>query len=129
MTETSIAMQDAGAAVTHERLGRRPGALAGIAMFAVLVVLAGVVLVPILATALNGFKELGDLQSRPFSLPRVWVWQNYWDILTGFLNDRGEAQGRPVGVRLDKQGALLVADDVGNTVWRVTPASAVPAAR
>jgi len=43
------------------------------------------------------------------------------DVLTGFLNDKGEAQGRPVGVRLDKQGALLVADDVGNTVWRVTP--------
>ena len=33
-----------------------------------------------------------------------------------------DARGRPVGVRLDKQGALLVADDVGNTVWRVTPA-------
>jgi len=42
------------------------------------------VLVPILATALNGFKELGDLQSNPFGLPRVWVWQNYWDILTGY---------------------------------------------
>jgi glucose/arabinose dehydrogenase len=46
------------------------------------------------------------------------------DVLTGFLNASGEAQGRPVGVRLDKQGALLVADDVGNTVWRVTPAGA-----
>jgi glucose/arabinose dehydrogenase len=45
------------------------------------------------------------------------------DVLTGFLNDKGEAQGRPVGVRLDQQGALLVADDVGNTVWRVTPAA------
>jgi glucose/arabinose dehydrogenase len=45
------------------------------------------------------------------------------DVLTGFLNENGEAQGRPVGVRLDKQGALLVADDVGNTVWRVTPAA------
>jgi glucose/arabinose dehydrogenase len=45
------------------------------------------------------------------------------DVLTGFLNDKGEAQGRPVGVRLDKQGALLVADDVGNTIWRVTPAT------
>jgi glucose/arabinose dehydrogenase len=44
------------------------------------------------------------------------------DILTGFLTDNGEAQGRPVGVRIDKQGALLVADDVGNAVWRVTPA-------
>jgi glucose/arabinose dehydrogenase len=43
------------------------------------------------------------------------------DILTGFLNADGEAQGRPVGVAIDKQGALLVADDVGNTIWRVTP--------
>ena len=43
------------------------------------------------------------------------------DILTGFLTDNGEAQGRPVGVRIDKQGALLVADDVGNAIWRVTP--------
>ena len=50
------------------------------------------------------------------------------DVLTGFLNADGEAQGRPVGVRIDKQGALLVADDVGNTVWRVTP-SAKSAAR
>jgi glucose/arabinose dehydrogenase len=43
------------------------------------------------------------------------------DVLTGFLNDNGEAQGRPVGVRIDKHGALLVADDVGNAIWRVTP--------
>ena len=43
------------------------------------------------------------------------------DVLTGFLNDpEGIAYGRPVGVAIDKQGALLVADDVGNTVWRVT---------
>jgi glucose/arabinose dehydrogenase len=45
------------------------------------------------------------------------------DVLTGFLDDKGEAHGRPVGVRIDKQGALLVADDVGNTVWRVAPAA------
>jgi glucose/arabinose dehydrogenase len=45
------------------------------------------------------------------------------DVLTGFLNADGEAQGRPVGVRIDKPGALLVADDVGNTIWRVTPAA------
>ncbi len=45
------------------------------------------------------------------------------DVLTGFVNDNGEAQGRPVGVKLDKQGALLVADDVGNAVWRVMPAA------
>lgn len=42
------------------------------------------------------------------------------DVLTGFLGTDGKAHGRPVGVALDKQGALLVADDVGNTVWRVT---------
>jgi glucose/arabinose dehydrogenase len=44
------------------------------------------------------------------------------DILTGFLNADGEAQGRPVGVAIDKRGALLVADDVGNTIWNVAPA-------
>ncbi|MEY4642441.1 MAG: hypothetical protein RLZZ227_2435 [Pseudomonadota bacterium] len=43
------------------------------------------------------------------------------DVLTGFVNDEGEAQGRPVGVAIDSRGALLVADDVGNTIWRVTP--------
>ncbi len=42
------------------------------------------------------------------------------EVLTGFLSDKGDALGRPVGVTIDKSGALLVADDVGNTVWRVT---------
>ena len=41
------------------------------------------------------------------------------DVLTGFLNARGEAQGRPVSVVIDRAGALLVADDVGNRIWRV----------
>jgi glucose/arabinose dehydrogenase len=45
------------------------------------------------------------------------------DVVTGFLNDKGEARGRPVGVAVDKSGALLIADDVGNTVWRVTAAA------
>jgi glucose/arabinose dehydrogenase len=43
------------------------------------------------------------------------------DVLTGFVSAEGDAYGRPVGVALDKLGALLVADDVGNVVWRVTP--------
>jgi glucose/arabinose dehydrogenase len=43
-------------------------------------------------------------------------------VLGGFLSPEGRAQGRPVGVALDKRGALLVADDVGNAVWRVTAA-------
>ncbi|WP_043113832.1 PQQ-dependent sugar dehydrogenase [Solimonas soli] len=51
---------------------------------------------------------------RPRGMPR--------DVLAGFLSGEGEAYGRPVGVALDRQGALLVADDVGNTVWRVTAA-------
>ena len=42
------------------------------------------------------------------------------DVLTGFLNDDQEALGRPVGVTIDGKGALLVADDVGNRIWRVT---------
>jgi glucose/arabinose dehydrogenase len=45
------------------------------------------------------------------------------DVLTGFLSVNGEAQGRPAGVAVDRAGALLVADDVGNVVWRVTPAA------
>ena len=45
------------------------------------------------------------------------------DFLFGFLNARGEAQGRPVGVITDRTGALLVADDVGGVVWRVAPAA------
>lgn len=44
------------------------------------------------------------------------------DVLTGFVDTGGHAQGRPVGVAVAKDGALLVADDVGNTVWRVAPA-------
>ena len=50
---------------------------------------------------------------KPSGMPR--------DVLTGFLVD-GKARGRPVGVAIDTKGALLVADDVGNAVWRVTPA-------
>jgi glucose/arabinose dehydrogenase len=43
------------------------------------------------------------------------------EVLTGFVDGQGNALGRPVGVVLDKRGALLVADDVGNTIWRVSP--------
>ena len=44
------------------------------------------------------------------------------DVLTGFLDEDGNAQGRPVGVIVDKTGALLVADDAGNAIWRVSRA-------
>ena len=46
------------------------------------------------------------------------------DLLTGFLSEDGEAYGRPVGVAIDTRGALLVADDVGNVIWRVTAQNA-----
>ena len=44
------------------------------------------------------------------------------DVVTGFLNGDNQARGRPVGLAIDKSGALLIADDVGNAVWRVTSA-------
>ena len=46
------------------------------------------------------------------------------EVLTGFLSDDGDARGRPVGVAIDAGGGLLVADDVGNVVWRVTGTNA-----
>jgi glucose/arabinose dehydrogenase len=42
------------------------------------------------------------------------------EVLTGFVSADGDAYGRPVGVAIDRRGALLVADDVGNKIWRVT---------
>ena len=45
------------------------------------------------------------------------------EILTGFVSADGKAYGRPVGVAVDRAGALLVADDVGNVIWRVAPAA------
>ena len=58
-------------------------------------------------------------EGRPSGMPE--------DILTGFVDRNGDARGRPVGVAIDRTGALLVADDVGNTIWRVAPAAAVSA--
>jgi glucose/arabinose dehydrogenase len=46
------------------------------------------------------------------------------DVVTGFLDADGHTHGRPVGLAVDRSGALLIADDVGNTVWRVSAASA-----
>ena len=51
------------------------------------------------------------------------------DVLTGFLGPDGQARGRPVGVITDRTGALLVADDVGNVIWRVSAAGRQQVAR
>jgi glucose/arabinose dehydrogenase len=58
---------------------------------------------------------------RPAGAPRT--------VLDGFVTDDGRALGRPVGVAIDKRGALLVADDVGNVIWRVTGAGVRAAAQ
>jgi glucose/arabinose dehydrogenase len=50
------------------------------------------------------------------------------EILSGFLDAKGHARGRPVGVTFDAGGSLLVADDVGNVIWRVSSTSPAPAA-
>jgi glucose/arabinose dehydrogenase len=50
------------------------------------------------------------------------------DVVTGFVSDDAKTRGRPVGVALDPSGALLIADDVGNVVWRVSAASQSPSA-
>jgi glucose/arabinose dehydrogenase len=65
----------------------------------------------------SGYKVIfvAFANGRPVGVPE--------DVLTGFVDAEGNALGRPVGVARDRAGALLVADDVGNVVWRVTPAA------
>jgi len=50
---------------------------------AILLLVAGLVLIPLVATVLGGFKSLGDLRVNPFGLPESWEWDNYWSILSG----------------------------------------------
>jgi len=68
-------------------------------------------------STLNGYKVVfvPFADSKPSGMAQ--------DVVTGFLNGDNQARGRPVGVAIDKTGALLIADDVGNTVWRVTAAN------
>ena len=65
----------------------------------------------------SGYKVIfvSFANGKPIGLPE--------DVLTGFLDSNGDARGRPVGVAVGRDGALLVADDVGNCIWRVTPAA------
>jgi raffinose/stachyose/melibiose transport system permease protein len=60
---------------------RKPIDAGGLVTYGVLIVVAAIVLVPLVATALGGFKTLGGLRANPFGLPDQWVWSNYWDIL------------------------------------------------
>jgi len=67
-------------------------------------------------TVLNGYRVVyvPFANGRPSGLAQ--------DVVTGFLDDRNQARGRPVGLAVDGRGALLIADDLGDTVWRVTGA-------
>jgi glucose/arabinose dehydrogenase len=69
---------------------------------------------------LNGYKVIFVPFSggKPNGMPQ--------DVVTGFLNSDNQTRGRPVGLAVDKAGGLLIADDVGNTVWRVTGAGSGP---
>ena len=75
---------------------------------------------------LNGYKVIyvPFENGRPAGTPE--------DVVTGFLTKGDKARGRPVALAVDGQGALLIADDTGNTVWRVsaqTPATAMQMSR
>jgi raffinose/stachyose/melibiose transport system permease protein len=63
---------------------RLAGSRGALTRFLILAFVAGVVLVPLLATALGGFKSLGELRANPFWTPRVWEWENYWGILSSW---------------------------------------------
>jgi len=52
--------------------------------WAVLLVVTAIVMVPLLATLLGGFKSLGELRTDPVGIPDVWMWQNYWEILSSY---------------------------------------------
>ncbi len=60
-----------------------PVTLAPVLRYAILFLIAGLVLVPLVATILGGFKSLGELRVNPFGLPAQWEWDNYWSILSG----------------------------------------------
>ena len=60
-----------------------PVTIAPVLRFAILFLVAGLVLIPLLATVLGGFKSLGELRVNPFGLPAEWEWDNYWSILSG----------------------------------------------
>ena len=82
MTETTAGHIEAAA--TSSASGQRPGFVVQVYIYCALFLVAAIVLVPLLTTALGGFKTLGDLRTNPFGLPSEWVWSNYLDILLSF---------------------------------------------
>ena len=60
-----------------------PVTMTPVLRYAILISIAALVLIPLVATVLGGFKSLGDLRVNPFGLPAQWEWGNYWSILSG----------------------------------------------
>jgi raffinose/stachyose/melibiose transport system permease protein len=77
--DTLIAPRRKASVETGQRVDSRTQAY----LYVCLIIVAAVVIIPLVTTALGGFKTLGDLRSNAFGLPKVWMWSNYWDILTG----------------------------------------------
>ncbi len=90
MTEATADLPDQSTASTASRFASTPAAaslsspVGGLTRLLILFLVAGLIIVPLLATTLGGFKGLGELRTNPFGLPDVWVWQNYWDILASW---------------------------------------------
>ena len=83
MTDAVAETGIVAAARESELSGRKVSVSTQAYLYTCLIIVAAVVIVPLMTTALGGFKTLGDLRSNAFGLPREWMWSNYWDILTG----------------------------------------------
>jgi raffinose/stachyose/melibiose transport system permease protein len=85
MTETTLQHHARKGSFTMPRSDGVPASLTapltGLPRFLILCFVAALVAVPLLATALGGFKELGELRTNPFGLPKAWQWENYREIL------------------------------------------------
>ncbi|WP_093165878.1 carbohydrate ABC transporter permease [Variovorax sp. YR216] len=68
---------------SHDSSAPKSAAMSPVVRYAALFLVAGLVLIPLVATVLGGFKTLGDLRVNPFGFPAQWEWRNYWDILGG----------------------------------------------
>lgn len=78
MTDASVTPIDAN---TGPSLGRRLNLSTQTYLYISLLIVASLVLIPLISTALGGFKTMGDLRGNPFGLPSDWQWQNYGDII------------------------------------------------
>jgi len=85
MSDVTAPRAPQGAVLVRRRARSAPplsAPLSGLPRLLVLCLVGALVVVPLVATAVGGFKELGELRTNPFGLPQIWQWQNYWGILS-----------------------------------------------